>query len=60
MSSPDGQSQHVYSREYAVALDASDPLDDIRKEYLIPSKAQLRAKSLPEAGKCFAPIRGPN
>ncbi|KAF8865975.1 kynureninase [Acephala macrosclerotiorum] len=49
MASSDAQSQHVYSRDYALALDAQDPLHDIRKEFLIPSKAQLRATSLSEA-----------
>jgi len=48
-----GQSQHVYGREYAVSLDAQDHLGHIRKEFLIPSKAELKAKTLSEAGKSF-------
>jgi kynureninase len=51
MGSLDGQSQHVDSREYAVSLDAQDPLRHLRDEFLIPSKEQLKSKSLPEAGK---------
>jgi kynureninase len=50
MASPD-QNLHVLSREYAVLLDDQDPLRHLRDEFLIPSKAQLKAKSLPEAGK---------
>lgn len=47
----DGESTHVYSREYAVSLDAQDSMKKTRDEFLIPSKAQLKVKSLPEAGK---------
>jgi len=39
------------SREYAASLDAQDPLKHMSKEFFIPSKAQLKAKALPEAGK---------
>jgi len=46
----DDESQHVDSRERAVTLDTQDPLSRIRQEFLIPSKAQLKAKSLTEAG----------
>jgi kynureninase len=55
MATPDQQHLHVQSREYAVSLDAQDPLRHLRPKFLIPSKAQLKAKSLPEAGKkcCF-------
>jgi kynureninase len=41
----------MLSGEHAVSLDAQDPLRHLREEFLIPSKAQLKAKSLPEAGK---------
>jgi kynureninase len=51
MASTEGESQHVDSREYAVSLDAQDPLRHLRREFLIPSKEQLKSKSLPEAGK---------
>lgn len=47
----DHEGQHVDSREHAVTLDAQDPLSEIRQEFLIPSKAQLKTKSLPQAGK---------
>jgi kynureninase len=47
----DGEGRHVDSREHAVTLDAHDPLSHIRKEFKIPTKAQLKAKSLSEAGK---------
>ena len=53
---PDGQSPHVYSREYAVPLDSQDSLKHTRDEFLIPSKAQLKVKSLPEAGKKTRPL----
>jgi kynureninase len=46
----DAQNKHVYSREYAVSLDAQDPLRHMSKEFFIPSKAELKSKSLPEAG----------
>jgi hypothetical protein len=51
MASTEGESKHVDSREYAVSLDAQDPLRHLRKEFLIPSKEQLKSESLPEAGK---------
>lgn len=50
-SALDGESTHVYSREYAVSLDTQDTLKQTRDQFLIPSKAQLKAKSLPEVGK---------
>lgn len=50
MASGDSSS-HVLSREYAVSLDAQDLLGHMRAQFLIPTKAQLELKSLPEAGK---------
>jgi hypothetical protein len=47
----DGEGRHVDSREHAITLDAQDPLSHIRKEFKIPTKAQLKAQSLSEAGK---------
>lgn len=44
----DAQGRHVYCREYAVSLDAQDPLRHMSKEFFIPSKAELRSKSLSE------------
>jgi hypothetical protein len=37
---------HVYTREYAASLDSQDPLQHIRKEFLIPSKADLKSTTL--------------
>ncbi|RDL35020.1 Kynureninase [Venustampulla echinocandica] len=45
----DADSSHVWSRAAAVALDAQDPLSNIRDQFLIPSQAQLKAGSLSEA-----------
>ncbi len=53
MSSVESDGQHVYCREYAVSLDAQDPLSHIRNEFFIPTRAQLKAQSLPEAGKKY-------
>ncbi|KAL5319816.1 hypothetical protein ACEPPN_012874 [Leptodophora sp. 'Broadleaf-Isolate-01'] len=50
-SALDGESTHVYSREYAVSLDTQDTLKQTRDQFLIPSKAQLKAKSLPEVAR---------
>jgi kynureninase len=50
-SAGDAQSKHVYSREYAVSLDAQDALCHMNREFFIPSKAELKAKALPEAGR---------
>jgi kynureninase len=41
---------HVYTREYAASLDSHDPLHHIRKEFLIPSKADLRSTTLVTQG----------
>jgi hypothetical protein len=38
----------VSSREYALSLDAQDSVSHIREQFLIPSKAQLKADSLQE------------
>lgn len=51
MASLEQEDLHVYSREYAVSLDAQDSLNQTRSEFLIPTQAQLKAESLPEAGK---------
>ncbi|KAI9871695.1 MAG: Kynureninase (L-kynurenine hydrolase) [Pleopsidium flavum] len=36
----------AYTKEYAQSLDAKDPLKDLRKEFIIPSKADLKRKTL--------------
>ncbi|KAG9227975.1 kynureninase [Amylocarpus encephaloides] len=46
MAAMDGEAPHVSSRDDAVSLDAQDPLSRFRKEFAIPSKAQLKAESL--------------
>lgn len=51
--------QDIQSRDYAVALDSNDPLHHIRAEFCIPSKADIRATSLPELGKKAASGPGP-
>jgi kynureninase len=38
----------AYSREYAEALDAQDPLSQFRDEFIIPSKQDLKRKTLAE------------
>ena len=50
-SKHDGQSeQHVYSRDYADSLDLQDPLHHMSREFLIPSKADLKAKRFEQVG----------
>lgn len=41
MSAP--QSAKVREREHAIQLDVNDPLKGFRKEFLIPTKAQLES-----------------
>lgn len=51
---PHGQrDQHMNSREYAVSQDVEDPLRQIRSEFLIPSTADLQARSLSSLGTTF-------
>lgn len=38
----------AYTREYAEALDAQDPLRQFRDEFIIPSKQDLKRKTLVE------------
>ncbi|KAJ5081736.1 Kynureninase [Penicillium alfredii] len=40
----------AYTREYAEALDAQDPLRHFREEFIIPSKKDLKRKSLATDG----------
>ncbi|KAI6716331.1 kynureninase [Diplocarpon mali] len=47
------------NREDAMALDAHDPLKHTRREFLVPTKAQLKVKSLPEAGQKPVTLQGP-
>lgn len=41
-------------REYAVQLDNSDGLKKLRKEFIIPSKNDLRSKNLGRHGKIIS------
>jgi hypothetical protein len=45
------ENAHVYTREYAASLDSQDPLHHIRKEFLIPSKADLKSTTLVTQGQ---------
>ncbi len=40
------------SLKYAVSLDAEDPLKDLREEFIIPSKADLKSTTIPEHSNC--------
>lgn len=42
---------HVYNRKYAASLDSQDPLQHVRKEFLIPSKADLKSTTLVTQGQ---------
>jgi kynureninase len=39
------------TREYALSLDKTDPLQTLRDEFIIPSKANLASKKLAKPGK---------
>ena len=45
------QGIHDYSREYATQLDDRDHLKHLRKEFIIPTKADLKSKTLTSPGK---------
>ena len=40
-----------YSRGYATQLDDEDPLKQLRKEFIIPTKGDLKSKKLTSPGK---------
>jgi len=40
----------AHTREYAQSLDAQDPLKDLRGEFIIPTKADLKRKTLAKQG----------
>ena len=49
-----------YSRDYAIYLDTQDRLGHLRDEFVIPTKADLKSKTLAHSGKtciCKAPAR---
>ena len=56
---PDGQTQwHASSNDRAQSLDLQDPLRHMSREFLIPSKAELRAKRFEHVGMGMpSPVR---
>ena len=51
MAVTNGTSEVNTSYEYAASLDAQDPLKHIREEFIIPSKSDLKSRTLPEHSK---------
>lgn len=51
MADPTNKSVDVESKDFALHLDEQDPLRDLRNEFLIPSKADLRSTTLPQHGE---------
>lgn len=47
----------AYKKEYAQALDAQDPLRHLRNEFIIPSKQDLKRKTLASADECMSKSR---
>ena len=43
----------AYKKEYAEALDAQDPLRSFRDEFIIPSKKDLKRKTLAIDGSTY-------
>jgi kynureninase len=41
---------HACKKEYAQSLDAQDPLQRFREQFIIPSKDDLRRKTLADCG----------
>ena len=41
-----GQDENVFTKQHAESLDAQDPLHRLRKEFIIPTKADLKRKTL--------------
>lgn len=52
LSLPYRDDTHASEKEYAESLDAQDPLHHLREQFIIPSKEDLRRKTLtePEGG----------
>ena len=38
--------EEALTRKYAETLDANDPLKHLRKEFIVPTKANLKSKTL--------------
>lgn len=51
MAITSGTSEVDTSYEYAANLDAQDSLKHIREEFIIPSRSDLKSKTLPEHSK---------
>ena len=45
--------ESAHSREYAERLDAQDPLRQLRKEFIIPTKADLKRNTLTKTSVCL-------
>ena len=45
------QGIYDYSRGYATQFDDEDPLKQLRKEFIIPTKADLKSRKLTSPGK---------
>lgn len=43
---------NAFTKEYAESLDAQDPLREFRKEFIIPSKVDLKRKTLAIDDSC--------
>jgi len=43
------------SREYALKLDREDPLSHFREDFIIPTKADLKSKTLANSAYCPTP-----
>lgn len=44
----------AYKKEYAQALDAQDPLRHFRDQFIIPSKKDLKRKTLEVSDECMS------
>ena len=47
---------YALTREHAVDLDKKDPLRHLRSEFFIPTKADLKRKTLVKYGECLIPL----
>lgn len=47
----DGSETEYLSRQHALRLDAEDPLKHLRAEFIIPSRADLKRKTLIDHGE---------
>ncbi|KAI9732232.1 MAG: Kynureninase (L-kynurenine hydrolase) [Claussenomyces sp. TS43310] len=47
----DSEQDHLFTRDYAVLQDSQDPLQHLRREFFIPTRASLKSKTLGQSGK---------